>query len=129
MKHTRCRGEAGDSLVEIVFAIVLIGIVAAGFFTAVMTSATASKAHREVTTADEVLRNYAEAAVQSARDTPADAGASGTAIPIDYVPPAGYQVSATGLTCPDAGSAQLVHITATTPVGVAKNLYIDVRMR
>jgi type II secretory pathway pseudopilin PulG len=129
MKHARCRDERGDSLVEIVFAIVLIGIVAAGFFTAVMTSATASKAHREAVTADAVLRNYAETAKQSARDTCVDSGSAGTAIPVSYTPPTGYSVSATGLTCPAAGVAQLVHITATTPVSIDKTLDIEVRMR
>jgi type II secretory pathway pseudopilin PulG len=129
MKHARCRGENGDSLVEIVFAIVLIGIVAAGFFTAVMTSQTASKAHREAVTADAVLRNYAETAKQSARDTCVDSGAAGNAIPIAYTPPSGYTVSATGLTCPAPDVVQLVHISATTPVNITKTIDIEVRMR
>ena len=127
--HLRQRDEAGDSLVEIIFAIVLIGIISAGFFTAVMTSASASKAHREAVTADAVLRNYAETTKQAARDTCVDSSSSGAAIPISYVAPTGYTVSATGLTCPAAGAVQVVHISATTPVNITKTFDIEVRMR
>jgi type II secretory pathway pseudopilin PulG len=121
--------EAGDSLVEIVFAIVLIGIISAGFFAAVTTSASASRSHREAVTADAVLRNFAETAKQSARDTCVDGSATGDTIPVTYTPPSGYTVSATGLTCPAAGVVQLVHISARTPVNIEKTLDIEVRMR
>ena len=94
-----------------------------------MTSASASKAHREAVTADAILRNYAENAKQAARDTCIDSSSTGNAIPVSYSQPSGYNVSATGLTCPAAGAVQIVHISATTPVNIIKTLDIEVRMR
>ncbi len=124
--------EAGESLAEIAIAIVLIGIISSAFLTAVMTSTSASKAHREAVTADAMLRNYAEAAKQAVRDMPCNSGNVGQSFSgsISYTPPSGWSPPvATGLTCPAANAVQLVHISVTTPIGIVKTLDVEVRMK
>ncbi len=60
MTKRRGADEAGDSLVEIVLALVIIGVVIGAFVATFSTGATASSTHRKIVTADVVLRNYAE---------------------------------------------------------------------
>ena len=65
--HRSRSDEVGDSLVEIVMALVIIGVVIGAFVATFSTGATASSAHKNLVTADVVLRNYAEAAKTAAR--------------------------------------------------------------
>jgi type II secretory pathway pseudopilin PulG len=119
--------ETGDTLVEILIALVIIGIVMASFFGAITTTATASKTQRDVVTADAVLRDYAESAKQAARDT-CNSGNAGAAFAPTYTAPpnSGISVTATGLTCPTVTRVSPVVITAQLPNGVTKPLTIDV---
>jgi hypothetical protein len=54
------RAEAGDTLVEILVAIVIIGLVVGAFFAAIATTSVASTSHRDLVSADEWLRHSAE---------------------------------------------------------------------
>ena len=120
------RSEAGETLIEILISIVLMGAVFAAFFSAIATTSTATKSHRYFVTADAVLRDYAETAKQATRDT-CTSGNTGAAIPVTFTPPSGYSVAATGLTCPSLTTVNSVAITATLPNGVTKRLDIEVR--
>jgi prepilin-type N-terminal cleavage/methylation domain-containing protein len=131
---SRRHHEAGDTLVEILIAIVLIGIVASGSFFAISVGATTSKSQRDAVTADAALRAYAEATKQAVRDVPctsANAGASFAAqVNTDYNPSPGFPpVTATGLTCPSITTLPLtpVVITAHLQSGITKVLSVDVR--
>jgi Tfp pilus assembly protein PilV len=122
------RNEAGETLIEVLISLVVIGAVVAAFFSAIVTTSTATKSQRYYVTADAVLRDYAESAKQGARDTCTSSN-TGTAIPVSYAPgpSSGFTVAATGLTCPSPTTVNPVVITATLPNGVQKKLSINVR--
>src|SRR5437868_3637825 len=102
--------ETGDTLVEILITIVIIGITAIAAFYAISVGAASSKTHRDAVTADSALRNYAEAVKQAVRDLPCKSSTpSGTSfatqVAADYTSPSpGFPMpTATGpvgLTCP-----------------------------
>jgi type II secretory pathway pseudopilin PulG len=54
--------EAGDSLVEVLLAVVIIGITAVSLMAGFATSISASAEHRDLVTLDTILRSYAESA-------------------------------------------------------------------
>jgi prepilin-type N-terminal cleavage/methylation domain-containing protein len=124
--------ERGDTLIEVLIAIVIIGIVAIGSFFAISMGATNSKAQRDFVTADAVLRNYAETVKQTVRVN-CNGQPAGTAYTVSYVPPSGFLVTAKdpshplGLTCPSAATVNEVDIEVTVPDGTKKRLNIDVR--
>jgi hypothetical protein len=109
----------------------VIGAVGSAAFFAISFGATNSKSHRDFVTADDQLRNYAEAAKQAVRDKPCTGSSSGS-FNVNYQMPAdlvaqNWQLGATGLTCPDVTGVQEVDITATLPDGTKKVLNIEVR--
>jgi type II secretory pathway pseudopilin PulG len=124
----RRHGEAGESLVEILIAIVIIGIVMGAIFATYATASTSAKSERDFVTADAVLRNYAEATEQAVRTT-CTSGNPGSPFAVTYAPPSGYTVSAGAgqLKCPAVTTVGLVAITVTLPSGSTRTLSIDVR--
>jgi type II secretory pathway pseudopilin PulG len=52
--------EAGDTLIEVVLAVIVIAITAAALLGAITTSIVSSSAHRNLVTDDTLLRSYAE---------------------------------------------------------------------
>ena len=124
----RRRGEAGETLVEILIAIVIMGLVTGAIFATYATASTGSKAERDLVTADAVLRNYAEAAEQAVRTTCTSAN-SGSAFAVAYAPPTGFGVSvgAGQLKCPAVTSVGVVDIAVTLPSGSKRTLSVDVR--
>jgi type II secretory pathway pseudopilin PulG len=122
-------GETGDTLVEILIAVVIIGIVMGSFFGAITTGANASKTHRDLVTADAALRGYAESAKQEARDR-CTSGNAGTPFTPPYTAPpnSGITVMAPAAerVCPSVNGVSTINITAQLPNGISKNLSIDV---
>ena len=127
-RRAPCR-QSGETLVEILITIVVIGIVGSAAFFAISVGATNSKNHRDLVTADQLLRNYAEAAKQAVRAT--CTGSNSTFTVGNQLTPEevaqNWQLSATGLNCPAASGVQQVDITATLPTGTTKKLSIEVR--
>ncbi len=130
---TRLAGsdDRGDTLVEIVLSIVVIGVVFGAFFAAISTESTASTAHRNFVTADALLRDYAETAKAAAR---ADCPTSTTYTTTTTSLPTGFSVAnGTGFVggdgvCPsDTSSVQQAEFIATLPSGTTRSLQIDVR--
>ena len=126
--HMPTRDETGETLVEVIIALMILGVVVGAFFATVATTASAAKAHRDLVTADAVLRDYAEAAKQGARDFCLPSN-TGTSFPVSYTPPAGsgITVTATGTTCPAPTTVNRVDITAQLGNGTTKMLSINVR--
>jgi Tfp pilus assembly protein PilV len=121
----RQRDEAGMSLVEIVIAIVILGAVVSALLAALATAAISTKSHRDLVTADAVLRDYAEATKSAVRSSCTSAGATYS---VTYSPPNGFTTnSLTGQSCPATTTMQLVHLTVTLPNVSTKSLDIDVR--
>ncbi|HET9730243.1 MAG TPA: type II secretion system protein [Acidimicrobiia bacterium] len=124
--------EAGETLLEIVLAMVIIGLVVSSFFASYATASTGSTAHRNIVTADGVLRNYAEAIKSAVRDTNAGCGAATpSTFTASYTPAAGFTVTASpgvaAQACPSISSVLLEHLTVTMPNGHTSSLDIEVR--
>lgn len=120
------KDDAGASLIEIVMAIVILGVVVSSLLAALGTAALSSKAHRDLTTADTVLRSYAEATKAAVRHDCTSPGLPVVVTPPQGVP-GGYSVTLTPnpLICPPPTTVVQVHISLTAPV--TKSLDIDVR--
>jgi type II secretory pathway pseudopilin PulG len=124
--RTRSR-QAGDTLLETLFAIVVIGIVVSAVVAAINTSENGSTAHRQLVTADTVMRDWAEAAKQAVRTSCTSSGGTWTAT-YPGSPPGGYSINAlSGQTCPAVTTTAQVPIQVTLPNGSTKSMTIVVR--
>jgi type II secretory pathway pseudopilin PulG len=132
MMQKQAHNEAGESLVEVLISLVIIGIIVSAFFAAISTTSKATSTQRDTVKADAVLRDYAETAKQAVRDTCTSSNA-GAPVTVTLPPeqlPSGFSVTSTGLTCPSLTTPPYVNkvdITATLPNGVPKVLSINVR--
>src|SRR5690242_19452247 len=124
-------GDRGDTLIEVLIAVVIIGIIFSAFFVAISTGSSASAAHRNYVTADALLRDYAEAAKSAAR---ADCPTSTTYTTTTTSLPTGFSVAndagfvnGSGECRPDTASVEEAQFTVTLPGGNTRTLQIDVR--
>jgi hypothetical protein len=104
--------ESGETLLEIVLALVVLALVVGAFFAAFTTGSTSSAAHRDLATADTVLREYAELTKRAVRAT---CDGTNTTFSVTYVPPPDFTVTPAPApatqTCPAS-------VTAVNPVTV-----------
>lgn len=120
------RSQRGDSLIEIIIAIVVIGLVVTAVVAAINTSVNGSASHRELVTADGVLRNYAESVKQTVRASCSPGGTWTATYPGTI--PTGYSVNAlAGQTCPAVTSTSPVTVQVTLPNSTVKSMQIVVR--
>ena len=121
---TATRKNLGETLVEVVITVVIIGITVTALISGLATAATSGAAHRESVSADVVMRNLAEAA-----KTASDGCVVGGRYTITFVPPAGYttSVSPAGGACPALLSTALLQLTVTTPSGSHQTMEVRVR--
>jgi type II secretory pathway pseudopilin PulG len=117
MRH---RNEVGETLVEIVLTIVIIGLAVAALLAGLGTAASASKSHRDLATADVVMRDYAEATKTAVRGC-----TSAGTYTVTYAPPA-FTVSGAGTTCPSTSAAEMRTLQVTWS-GHTKTMQIMVR--
>ena len=120
----RARRDRGETLVEIVITVLIIGIAVTALVSGLATSAAAGGAHRTNVSTDATMRNYAEAtkaAVQGC--TP------GGSYVVAYTPPTGYSVAVAPpvSTCPQVDETELLTLTVTGPTGVQQMMQIKVR--
>ena len=121
----RTHPESGSSLVEIIFAIVILGIIVGSLTAALSTSENGTAVHRQLVTADATLRGYAESVKTAVRAS--CTGSSGTWTP-SYTPPAGFTVNTlSAQACPAVTTTSVVTLDATMPNGTVKHLSIAVR--
>ncbi|MGZ6965723.1 MAG: type IV pilus modification PilV family protein, partial [Acidimicrobiia bacterium] len=120
--------QRGDSLIEIIFAIVVIGLVVSALLAAIVTNQNGSASHRDLVTADHVLRNYAENVKQVVRTS---CTAPGVTWSPSYTAPSGYTINtlSSGVrTCPALTAIQQVDLSVALPNGTTtKTLSIAVR--
>ena len=139
--------DRGDTLLEVLIALVIIGLTAAALLTAFATAITSSRVHRDIATNDQVLRSVTETAFSQIQQdaspkyiscgTPADyqpyfdpSAALPTGSPLSALyakyqitvdPPVKYWDSSSNgfiTTCPQGSTApQLITITMTPPYG------------
>lgn len=117
-------GQRGDTLIEIIFAIVVIGLVVSAIVGAITTSENGTTSHRQLVTADAVLRNYAETVKSAVRSSCTSAGATWSAT----YSQAGYPVNSfVSQPCPAVTTTATKTLQVTTPRGISKTLTIAVR--
>ena len=126
------KNERGDTLVEILIALVIMGLVVSAYFAAYVTGSTGSTGQRNLVTADGALRSYAEAVKAAVRDPLNGCGkANPTTFTVSYTPPAGFAASSSpslaGQACPSVTAVQLEHLTVQLPNGRTRSLDIEVR--
>lgn len=128
LSSARARSSSGESLIEIIVAIVVIGLVVSGITAAISTSENGSTAHRQLVTGDAVMRNYAEAVKTAVRTSCTSSGATWSATYPSPGVPSGYSVNAlSGQTCPSVTATATVPVQVQLPNGTAKSMYIVVR--
>jgi prepilin-type N-terminal cleavage/methylation domain-containing protein len=115
----RCRrGERGETLVEILVSIVIIGICFAAILGGLTSSIFGSRVHREQATVETVLRSYAEA-------TKAQVNRPGGYLPCasgynitSYNPPSGFVPSITSVQWWDGATFRSSGCTAAAEKGL-----------
>jgi len=124
-------GDRGDTLIEILMAVVLIGITFSAFVVALETNSTASSTHRNLVTADALLRDYAEGAMAAARaqcPTATTYTTTTTTVPAGFSVANGNGFTGTDGVCPaSTATVQEADFTVTLPGGTQRSLAIDVR--
>jgi type II secretory pathway pseudopilin PulG len=136
--RTRRDDERGDTLIEILLAIVLIGLMMGVLFASITMGATGSNNHKNLTKADGILRNYAEATKNAVRDKTTGCGkASPTTFTVATpAAPAGFNVSSnpdlsTPQACPSTTTGTgvlIVHLLVNVPnISSPKELDVGVR--
>jgi type II secretory pathway pseudopilin PulG len=121
--------DAGESLVEILMTIMIIGLTVTALLSSLASAGNASNVHRSSVQGDYILRNFAAAAKASAQlCTP------GAAFAVAYTPPIGFAVGgiALGSVCPGPATSPVPYVTPFTltvvgPLGFHESL--DVRVR
>ncbi|MBK5331808.1 MAG: hypothetical protein JJD93_07550 [Ilumatobacteraceae bacterium] len=121
----RARRDVGETLMEIVFTITIIGLTVTALLSGLATAGNAGNSQRIAVQADVYLRNYAEAtkaAVQKCVD-------GVTTYSVTYQPPSGsgFAASGAGSACPVVTTTQLLTLTVTGPRGFHDDLGIRVR--
>ena len=116
--------DRGETLVEIIMTVVIIGVAVTALVSALATTASAGVAHRENVIADTVMRNYAEATKAAVRTC-----SSGGTYTVAYAPPTGYAVSTApqGNACPAVTSTRLLTLLVAGPDKVVRTMAIKIR--
>jgi type II secretory pathway pseudopilin PulG len=120
----RRNSEAGETLVEVIIAITILGIVAVALLGAILTSQSGSDVSRQAAQADELLRSAAAQVFLAARSTPWDPNTG--CLPAD--PQIGGTVSATRVQPANGQCSGFQGVELTVPVGgTTQSLEIWVR--
>jgi type II secretory pathway pseudopilin PulG len=124
----RSRGDAGETLVEVMLTIVVIGLTLAGLLSGLATVSNAGTAQRNSVQSDVVLRNYAEAAKSASQRCVA-----GAPYTVAYTPPTAYPVTVTVVgdgavnLCPAVGTTTTLTLLVTGPRGFRSDMDIKLR--
>ena len=123
-RGSRVRGDLGESLVEIVITVVIIGITVTALLSGLGSAAAAANAHKVGVQADTAMRNYAEAVKSAVRGC-----SEGQSFTPDFSPAAGFRVSMSpdDTSCPSAKEARRLDLTVDSPTGTRQVLTIVVR--
>jgi type II secretory pathway pseudopilin PulG len=138
----RTRGDVGETLIEILFTIVIVSLTFTALFTSLATTGNAGNVQRISVQADVVMRNFAEATKLAAQTCAGVAGATPPStynvvfpVPSSTLPPrftpsvsgvgAGAGVGV-GSTCPTLGATQLLKLSVDVPVGPPVTMQIKV---
>lgn len=117
-KAREAKNERGDTLIEVLFTVVIIAIAFSGLLGALVTAITGSTEHRGLAVDDTLLKSVAESAKNQIEQTSSSAGSTfatcASSYTIKYTPP----TNATQYTINGQSYSQ---ITSTTPATVTLN--------
>jgi type II secretory pathway pseudopilin PulG len=121
--QSRQRNEAGESLVELLVTIAIIGLTIALLVGVLANSIAASSTHRQHATADTIARDVAEALKE--RRVPDSWVASGNYPPSTWssVNTSGYQVSVPPASCWN-GDTPATWVSCSVPAAAARGLQL-----
>jgi type II secretory pathway pseudopilin PulG len=124
----RTREDVGETLIEIVFTIMIIGLTVGALISALAAANNASTVQRSTVQADLVMRNYAESTKAGAQKCTATI----TTYSVGYMgtQPAGYTLEGTspaGNGCPTSSTTQVLHLKVLGP-GISPRL-MDIKVR
>jgi type II secretory pathway pseudopilin PulG len=120
----RAGRDAGETLIEIVVTIVIVGLTITALLSSLATVGNAGNAQRRSVQTDVVMRNYAEA-TKAATQTCVVGGTYTVVYPAPL--PTGFTISGAGTTCPTQVTVpQLLTLTVTGPFGPPTTMQIKV---
>jgi type II secretory pathway pseudopilin PulG len=139
-QRRRTVGDTGETLVEILFTIVLVSLTFSALFTSLATAGNASNVQRVSVQADAVLRNFAEATKAAAQSCGTGAAPATTytvvyplptqTLPVGFTPTVTGTGAGTGVgvnsTCPSVTSPQLLTLKVTGPLAFSATMLIKV---
>lgn len=121
---TRGCCDVGDTLLEILFAVVIIGLTVAALMSSLANAGNAANVQRNSVQVDLVMRNFAEATKSAVQNCVA-----GGTYTVTYTPPAGFAASATpaGNQCPTVSTPVVLQLNVTAPLGLRQAMQIRIR--
>lgn len=138
----RARGDGGETLIEILFTIVIVSLTFSALFTSLATAGNAGNVQRISVQADVVMRNFAEATKLAAKTCEGVSGATPpstynvvfpvppSTLPLRFVPTVTGVGAGTGVgvgsTCPAVGTPQLLTLAVQVPLGPTVTMQIKV---
>jgi type II secretory pathway pseudopilin PulG len=121
----RERRDVGETLIEIVLAILIVGFTVTALLASLATTGNAANAQRRSVQADAVMRNYAEVIKAAAQHCAVGVDDFSSFI-AGYTQVINFHVVASPTTCPAGTTAQKVTLTIDSP-GSYKPMEIKVR--
>jgi type II secretory pathway pseudopilin PulG len=127
------RRDGGETLIEILLTVVIVGLTFTALFAALAGAGNAARTQRTSVQTDVVLRNFAEATKAAA-----EACVTGGTYTVSYPPPlpTGYSLSVAGTgagsgagvasSCPQVSAPQLLTLKVTPPTGAFVTMQIKV---
>jgi hypothetical protein len=120
------KNDGGESLVEIVMSLVLLGTVVAALMAGLATAARVSLIHRNSVTADTVMRSYAEQVKNAVRSQCATNTSFQYVLPLTPVDGFTPSQSPAGQDCPTTASNLILTLTVDGK-GLTKSMQLEVR--
>ena len=122
------REDVGETLVEVMLTIVIIGLTITALLSSLATVGNAGNSQRIGVQGDVVMRNYADAAKAAADDCVAGAALVVTYPAVQAPLPTGFSLptGASG-TCPAAGTTSKLTLVVVGPRGFRDTMDIKVR--
>jgi type II secretory pathway pseudopilin PulG len=124
----RARSDVGETLIEIVLAIFIIGLTVTALLAGLATAGNAGNFQRISVQADTYIRNYADATKAAVQQWCVDGA---TAYTVTYQAPvaSGFQLTGAGSACPTTiAIAKPLTLNVTGPRGFLESVDIKVRI-
>jgi type II secretory pathway pseudopilin PulG len=124
----RRANQLGETLVEVLIAIVLIGAISSAYFLTASTQTRASSLNKELVQADAISRSYAELAKATVRSSCSPGNNFAVDISDTTAFPPTFQIvtNPSPLPCPTTTTPQEIDLTLTTPSKDTTHLSFEV---